>query len=287
MLQYEYGYKTDNEKFAGAVYTMTVESLMADKKAMQAGTSHLLGQHFSKAFGIMFEDKDKEKKYVWQTSWGMTTRTVGTLVMVHSDNKGLILPPRAAPIKIVIVPIIFKEGKEEILTRCKEIQGILGKKYKVNLDDREGYTAGFKFNEWELKGIPIRMEIGPRDVKNNKVVVVRRDTSEKIILPMENLLEEVDRILENIQNNLFNNAKVFLEKNTFTPKDYNELSDILNNQKGMVKISWCGEGCCEEKIKEDTGATSCCIPLIQEGLQKNCIVCGKEAKKVILFARHY
>jgi len=281
------GYKTDNEKFAGAVYTMTVECLMADKKAMQAGTSHLLGQHFSKAFDIMFEDKDKEKKYVWQTSWGMTTRTVGTLVMVHSDNKGLILPPRAAPTKIVIVPIIFKDGKEEVIKRCKEVQDLLGKKYKVKLDDREGYTAGFKFNEWELKGIPIRIEIGPRDVKENKVVIVRRDNSEKIFLPMENLDLEVDKILENIQNNLFSNAKVFLEKYTFLPKNYTELCDILNNQKGMAKISWCERGCCEEKIKEETGATSCCIPLDQNGLDKKCIVCGQEAKKVILFAKHY
>ena len=207
--------------------------------------------------------------------------------MVHSDDKGLILPPRAAPIKIVIVPIIFKEGKEEVLNRCKEVQNILGKKYRVNLDDRDGYTAGFKFNEWELKGIPIRMEIGPRDVKNNKVVIVRRDTSEKIILSMENLAQEVDNILEDIQTNLFKTAKEFLEKNTLSPKDYNELSDILNNQKGIAKISWCGEGCCEEKINEETSATSCCIPINQEGLEKKCIVCGQEAKKVILFAKHY
>jgi prolyl-tRNA synthetase len=235
----------------------------------------------------MFEDKDKEKKYVWQTSWGMTTRTVGTLVMVHSDNKGLILPPRVAPIKIAIVPIIFKDGKEEVLSRCKEVQELLGKKYKVKLDDREGYTAGFKFNEWELKGIPIRIEIGPRDVKENKVVVVRRDNSQKIFLSMENLSREIDSILEDIQSTLFSNAKDFLRENTFLPKDYNELSDILNNQKGMAKVSWCERGCCEEKIKEETGATSCCIPLDQNGLEKKCIVCGEEAKKVILFAKHY
>ena len=241
----------------------------------------------SKAFGIMFEDKDKEKKYVWQTSWGMTTRTIGTLVMVHGDNKGLILPPRAAPIKLVIIPIIFKEGKEEVIKRCKEIQELLGKKYKVKLDDREGYTAGFKFNEWELKGVPMRIEIGPRDVKENKAVIVRRDNSQKIFVSMDNLVQEVDKILEDIQNSLFSNAKEFLEKNTFLPKDYRELSDILNNQRGIAKVSWCEKGVCEEKIKEDTGATSCCIPLDQNGLEKKCIVCGEDAKKVILFAKHY
>lgn len=281
------GYKTENEKFAGAVYTMTIESLMGDKKAMQAGTSHLLGQHFSKAFNIVFEDRDKEKKYVWQTSWGMTTRTVGTLVMVHSDDKGLVLPPRAAPIKIIIVPIIFKEDSGEVIKRCKEVKELLEKKYTVKLDDRQGYTAGFKFNEWELKGVPLRIEIGPRDVKENKVVMVRRDNSKKIFLPMENLTLEVDKLLEDIQHNLFLKAKDFLEKNTFVPKDYEELLDILKNQKGMVKVSWCEEGLCEDKIKEETGATSCCVPLNQTGLQNNCIVCGEEAKKVILFAKHY
>ncbi|HDM23261.1 MAG TPA: proline--tRNA ligase [Methanomicrobia archaeon] len=279
------GYKTEKEKFAGALYTTTVEALMPDGRAIQGGTSHNLGQNFAKVFDITFIDKDEKKKYVWQTSWGLTTRTVAALVMTHGDDKGLVLPPKVAPIKIVIVPIIFEKHREAVLKKSKELKDIIEKRYSTVLDDREEYTAGYKFNYWELRGVPIRIEIGPKDLENKQVVLVRRDSGEKKNVKWDLLLDEIEKLLDSIQKNLYNRARNFLENNTVEVDNYEDLKKAIKERK-MVKIKFCCSEECEEKIKEDTGATSACIPF-EEFEAGKCVVCGKETGKMVYFAKHY
>jgi prolyl-tRNA synthetase len=278
------GLKTDSEKFPGAVHTFTLEALMPDGKATQCCTSHNLGQHFSKAFNIQFVDKDEEKKYVWQTSWGFATRSVSIMVMVHSDDKGLVLPPRVAPIHAVIVPIIFQDTKEDITAMARKIKDRLCE-YSVVLDDREEYTAGWKYNHWEVQGVPIRVEIGPRDVKADQVIMVRRDTGEKCAVPCKGVKEKVRDILEIMQRELFCKAKKFLEDNTVTASNYDELMQFIDEKK-MVRVNWCGSEDCEATIKEETGASSCCIPF-DEKSDGPCIYCGRDAQHVVYFAKHY
>jgi len=279
------GRKTDKEKFAGALYTMTCELLMPDKKAVQGCTSHNLGQNFSKVFDIMFTDKDEKKKYAWQASWGMTTRTIATLIMTHSDNKGLVLPPRVAPIEAVIVPIVFKKDKELVMEAAAKVKEML-QGFRVKLDDRDSYSAGYKFNHWEVRGVPVRIEVGPRDVKNGQVVFVRRDTGEKLPVKLEDIQEKLRETLEDIQSSLFIKAKKFLDDNTYDIDDYDRFMEIMNNGGGMVKVQWCGDVGCEEAIKDETGATSSCIPL-DESASGKCIYCGREAKEVVYFSKHY
>jgi prolyl-tRNA synthetase len=278
------GQKTESEKFPGALYTLTLESLMPDGRATQCCTTHNLGQHFSKAFNITFIDKDEQKKYVWQTSWGLATRAIATTVMVHADNKGLVLPPKVAPVQVVIIPIIFQESKEAVLALARKIGKMLTG-FSVVLDDREEYTAGWKFNNWEVKGIPLRLEVGPRDVKANKVIMVRRDTGEKSAVSVNKLTETVKKTLHAIQVTLFERTKKFMKENTVEAKDYDELKQFIDEKK-MVRAYWCGSEACEATIKEETGASSCCIPFNEEA-KGTCVYCNEDAKFVLYFARHY
>ena len=278
------GKKTESEKFPGALYTLTLEALMPDGRATQCGTTHNLGQRFAQVFDITFIDKDEQKKYVWQTSWGLTTRSVAIMIMVHSDDKGLVLPPRVAPIHVVVVPIIFQESKEAIMEMADHVKKELSS-FSVVLDDREEYTAGWKFNHWEVRGVPLRIEIGPRDVKARQVVLVRRDTGEKLSIPVDNVKEKVKTMLSTIQEDLFVKAKKFLERNTVDAQDYDELVKVIEEKK-MVRANWCGSETCEAEIKDVTGASSCCIPF-NENASGKCIYCGKDAQFVVYFAKHY
>ena len=281
------GRKTEKEKFAGALHTYTLEALMADGKVLQAGTSHNLGQNFAKAFNIKFLDEDQQEKYVWQTSWGTTTRLIGALVMVHGDERGLKLPPKVAPVQVIIVPIMFDKTKEMVLEKAESIRNILKKDFRVEIDIRDGYTPGWKFNEWEMRGVPLRLEIGPKDMSQGQVMLARRDTGEKIAVKEEKLVETVKELLDNIQENLFARAKKFLEENIRKTSDYNEFKKIIENQRGLIKTYWCGSKDCEEKIKEETKASIRCIPFEQEEASGKCIYCGKESSVLVYFARAY
>ncbi|MEM2368315.1 MAG: proline--tRNA ligase, partial [Candidatus Bathyarchaeia archaeon] len=283
------GRKTESEKFAGALYTTTLEAIMPDGRALQMGTSHNLGQNFSKVFNIKFIGEDEKEHYVWQTSWGISTRVIGALVMVHGDDKGLVLPPKIAPIQAVIIPIPYKDADTStILTKAREIHEKLQKAgISTILDDRKEYTPGWKFNDWELKGVPLRIEIGPRDVKQGQVTIARRDTFEKQVVKEEKLFETVQQLLEAIQSNLFNKAKKFLEEMITSVKNYEEFKQVLKEKGGFIKACWCGSRECEEKIKEETTATIRLIPFEREEPFFNCIYCGKEAKEVVYFAKSY
>jgi prolyl-tRNA synthetase len=283
------GKKTENEKFAGALYTTALEALMPDGKVLQMGTSHNLGQHFSKVFDIKFLDEQEKERYVWQTSWGISTRIIGALVMVHGDDKGLVLPPKIAPIQVVVVPIPYKGAEPEmILSKAKGIfKSLQERGIETILDDRAEYTPGWKFNEWELKGVPIRIEIGPRDVKQKQVTMARRDTYEKIAVKEEETVATVMRLLEEIQNNLFNRAKKLLQENTFTVKTYDEFKEVLKEKGGFIRASWCSNSECEQEIKDETGATIRIVPLEKEKPFSKCMHCGEEAKEVVYFGRAY
>lgn len=283
------GKKTENEKFKGALYTTTLEAMMPDGRALQMGTSHNLGQNFSKVFDIKFIGEDEKDHYVWQTSWGITTRLIGALVMIHGDDKGLVLPPKIAPIQVVIIPITYKEAdKEIILEKAREIFEQLQKRgISVTLDDRAEYTPGWKFNEWELKGVPIRIEIGPRDIKQKQITVARRDTSERIAMKDEKIGDAVTKLLDKIQRNLFNKAKKTLNENITTVKTYDEFKKTLTKKGGFIRACWCSDSSCEEKIKEETGATVRLIPFQKEKIFAKCVYCGEEAKEVVYFARAY
>jgi prolyl-tRNA synthetase len=283
------GKKTENEKFAGALYTMTLEAMMPDGKALQMGTSHNLGQHFSKVFEIKFLDEKEKESLVWQTSWGISTRMIGALILVHGDDKGLVLPPKVAPVQVVIVPIPYKDADSDvILSKAKEIfQNLQAEGIEVILDDRTEYTPGWKFNEWELKGVPIRIEIGPRDMKQKQVMFARRDTHTKNAVKEEKIAETATRMLDEIQTNLFNRAKKSLEDSTIAVKTYDEFKKILNEKGGFIKASWCGDSDCEAKTKEETGATIRLISPEKEKPFSKCVRCGREAKEVVYFARSY
>jgi prolyl-tRNA synthetase len=283
------GKKTENEKFAGALYTTALEALMPDGKVLQMGTSHNLGQHFSKVFDIKFLDEQEKERYVWQTSWGISTRIIGALVMVHGDDKGLVLPPKIAPIQVVVVPIPYKGAEPEmILSKAKGIfKSLQERGIETILDDRAEYTPGWKFNEWELKGVPIRIEIGPRDVKQKQVTMARRDTYEKIAVKEEETVATVMRLFEEIQNNLFNRAKKLLQENTFTVKTYDEFKEVLKEKGGFIRASWCSNSKCEQEIKDETGATIRIVPLEKEKPFSKCMHCGEEAKEVVYFGRAY
>ncbi len=281
------GKKTESEKFAGALYTTTLEALMPDKKALQMGTSHNLGQNFAKAFDIKFIDKDEKTKYAWQASWGVTTRLIGALIMVHSDDKGLVLPPKIAPTQIVIVPIIFDKTKKQTIKKSEELKQKLEKAgYTVMLDDREEYKAGFKYNEWELKGIPIRLELGPRDMEKNQIVMVRRDTSKKSFIKENDLIDETKKALDTMQKEMYEKAKNFLHENIYEAKDMKDFAKKID--KGLVRAGWCESETCEEKIKDETGATARLIPFDDNPKSAGaCIFCKKPAKHTVYFARAY
>jgi len=283
------GRKSEGEKFPGALYTATLEAIMPDGRALQMATSHNLGQNFSKVFNIKFMGKDEKEHYVWQTSWGISTRIIGAIVMVHGDDRGLIIPPKIAPVQAVIIPIPYKDvDTAAILAKARELLEKLRKAgISVILDDREEYTPGWKFNDWEIKGIPVRIEIGPKDLKQKQVTLARRDTFEKLVVKDEEVIETVQKLLDDIQRNLFNKAKKFLEEKITTVKSLDEFKDVLKSKGGFIKACWCASRRCEEKIKEETGATVRVIPFEKEEPFSNCIYCGGEAKEIAYFARSY
>ncbi|MFQ6001137.1 MAG: proline--tRNA ligase [Anaerolineae bacterium] len=280
------GRKSESEKFAGAVHTYTIEAMMQDRRALQAGTSHFLGQNFAKAFEITYQTKDNRLEYVWQTSWGLSTRVIGALIMVHGDDQGLILPPRLAPIQVVIVPI-WRSDKQEAEVR-KAVEGVKDelRGVRYEFDDRETYTPGWKFNEWEQKGVPLRIEIGPRDVEKRQMVLVRRDTGEKSITPLEGLKERIEAFLEEVQKSLYSRALAFREENSYQVDDYEEFKRILEGPGGFLWAHWCGSAECEAKIKEETRATIRAIPF-QEQERDKCIRCGETSVQRVVFAKAY
>lgn len=284
------GIKSVREKFAGAQATYAIEALMSDGKALQMGTSHNLGQHFSKAFNIRYEDRGQNLQYVWQTSWGMTTRLIGAVIMSHGDDSGLNLPPHVAPLQVVIVPISVADWKERVLPAARVVEQDLKKAgLRVGLDLREEFTPGWKFAEYEMRGVPLRVEIGPRDIKAGQAVLVRRDTKKREMLPLELLGVRIPKILEDIQASLFKAASEFLAENTRQASNYEEFKIILETKRGFVKSLWCGGDACEDKIKEETLATIRVIPLEMEQAPTpgSCVCCGKEAKTMAYFARAY
>jgi prolyl-tRNA synthetase len=282
------GIKSESEKFAGALRTYCIEALMSDGKALQAGTSHNLGQHFSQAFDIKFEDKDQQIKYAWQTSWGVSTRLIGALIMTHGDDSGLIIPPVVAPVQVVIIPIPAKDWEAKVLPKAKKIfEDLKHAGIRAKLDDRESYTPGWKFSDWEMRGVPIRIEIGLKDVAKNQVIIVRRDTREKSPLNMDNLSPNIATLLEEIQSSLFKRAYDFKEKNTYHVESYKEFKEILKTKGGFLVSYWCGDEHCEAKIKEETKATIRCIPFEQNEDEGKCIFCGKSSKTKAYFAKAY
>ncbi len=279
------GRKTDKEKFAGAEATYTIEALMHDGKALQSGTSHNFGDGFAKAFGIQYTDKDNTLKYVHQTSWGMTTRMIGAIIMVHGDNSGLVLPPKVAPTQVMVVPILQK--KEGVLEKAIELkERLLQKGCRVKVDDSDK-SPGWKFSEQEMRGIPIRVEIGPKDIEANKCVLVRRDTSEKIEISLDELEDTVEKLLDTIQKDMFERAKEHRDSHTYVATNMDELQKILDEKPGFVKAMWCEDRGCEDMIKEKFSATSRCMPFEQEHISDKCVCCGKPAKKMVYWGRAY
>jgi prolyl-tRNA synthetase len=283
------GRKSESEKFAGAVISYTIEAMMGDCKALQAGTSHFLGQNFARAFDIQFLDQNNEQQYAWTTSWGVSTRMVGAIVMVHGDDQGLILPPKLAPVQVVVVPI--SKGEDErakVFETVARVDGALRSVVRLRIDDREEYSPGWKFNEWEMRGVPLRIEIGPRDANKEQVTLARRDVpgrEGKRGVPLQGLAQEVQETLALIQADLYRRALAFREARTFDPKDYAEFQETMD--EGFAYSWWCGNADCETQIKEETKATVRCIPLAQEPGKGKCIHCGTKATERAIFGRAY
>jgi len=283
------GLKSEGEKFPGALFTATLEVLMPDGKAVQAGTSHHLGQNFAKVFDIRFLTEQQTKEYVWQTSWGVSTRLIGSLLMVHGDDKGAIIPPRVAPLQVVIVPIYYNEQDAATVTaKARSVaQRLEAAGLRVKVDDRADKTPGWKFNEWELKGVPLRVEIGPRDVAKDQVVLARRDTREKMQVKLEELETRVQALLDDIHANLLKRAEDHLVKNQWDIEDYEQFKRVLEEKGGFLRASWCGDLDCETTIKNETGATVRVIPLNQKPKHEKCFRCERKATKLAYFARSY
>lgn len=282
------GKKSEKEKFVGAVYTTTMESLMPDGKALQMGTSHFLGQNFAKPFDVKFSDKDNLENYAWQTSWGVSWRLIGAMIMVHGDNKGLVLPPKVSPIQVVIVPIYYSEDDtKKVIEKANEIEKILlDKKIRVHVDRRSELTPGFKFHDWELKGTPLRIEIGPKDIAKQKVVIATRHNQEKTDLAINKIDGEINGILEKIQNEMFDAAKKMLQERSRSVDDYEKFKEELE-KGGFLYAPWCGDESCEEKIKEETGAEIRVIPFDGKNQSTKCVYCGKPSTITPIFARGY
>lgn len=278
------GQKTEKEKFAGAKATYTIESLMHDGKALQSGTTHNFGDGFAKAFGIQYTDKDNKLSYVHQTSWGMTTRLIGAVIMVHGDDSGLVLPPAIAPVEVIIIPIMQK--KEGVLEKASELKDKLKSIARVKIDDSDK-SPGWKFSEHEMKGVPVRVEIGPKDIEKNQAVLVRRDTREKLFVSLDNLEEEVKNLLDKMQVDLLEKAKNHRDEHTYTAKNMDEFEKTINETPGFIKAMWCGEKDCEDKVKELTGATARCIPFEQEKVAGTCVCCGQQADKLVYWGKAY
>ncbi len=279
------GVKSEKEKFAGALYTTTLEALMPDGRALQMGTSHNLGQGFAKGFGVSFLGKTGKQELPWQSSWGFSTRLIGALIMVHSDNKGLVLPPNVAEHKLVIVPIIFDKEKQKVLKKASELKQKLSA-FNPILDDREEYTAGYKFNDWEAKGIPLRVEVGPKDLAKKQVVLVQRHSGKKEFVKEKELAKKIPKLLEKMQEEMFEKARAFLKASTIEAKTYDELKKGIESKK-IVMAPFCGTVECEDFIKAETTASSRCFPFDQKESKLKCIRCGKDAAKKAFFAKSY
>ena len=279
------GQKTEKEKFAGAEATYTIEALMHDGKALQSGTSHNFGDGFARAFGIQYTDKENKLQYVHQTSWGMTTRLIGAIIMVHGDDSGLVLPPHIAPTQVMVIPI--QQRKEGVLDTAQEVQARLGKVCRAKLDDSDK-SPGWKVSEQEMRGIPLRVELGPKDIENNQCVLVRRDTREKIVVSLDEVETKVPELLETIQKDMFERAKAHRDAHITDAHNDEEFCDAVENKPGFIRGMWCGDRACEDKIKEETAATSRCMPFNdQEHISDVCVCCGKPAKKLVYWGKAY
>jgi prolyl-tRNA synthetase len=284
------GRKSDSEKFAGADVTYSIEAMMGDGKALQSGTSHFLGQNFAQAFEVRYLDPKGDLQHCWTTSWGLSTRFIGAIIMVHGDDQGLVLPPRLAPYQVVIVPIYRTDGeKTSVLETARRVkEDLVRTNLRVTLDDREGASPGWKFNEWEMRGVPLRVEIGPKDVAKQSAVLARRDRpgkEGKSSAPLVDLPAAIDRLLDEIQKSLYDKALAFRNANTRDAQTYDDLKTAV--EKGFARSFWCGSGECEAKIKEETRATTRCIPLEQPGGDGGCVYCGRPATERAIFARAY
>lgn len=277
------GRKTDKEKFAGAEATYTIEALMHDGKALQSGTSHNFGDGFAKAFEIQYTDSNNKLQYVHQTSWGMTTRLIGAIIMVHGDDSGLVLPPMIAPTQVMVIPI--QQKKAGVLDKAYEIKDML-KGCRVKVDDTDK-SPGWKFSEAEMRGIPVRIEIGPKDMEKGQAVIVRRDTREKQIVAIEEIPAKVEETLNQMQKDMYERALAHREAHTYAATDYETFKNVVDTKPGFVKAMWCGDVACENKIKEDTTATSRCMPFAQEELSDVCVCCGRPAKKMVYWGKAY
>jgi len=282
------GKKSEKDKFVGAVYTDTLESLMPDGKALQMGTSHFLGENFSKPFDVKYLDENNTETFAWQTSWGVSWRLIGGMIMTHGDDKGLVLPPKIAPIQVVIIPIYYSDDeKGNVIQKANQIKDSLSKiNLRVHLDDREQLTPGFKFNDWEMKGIPIRIEIGPKDIAKNQVVLVRRHNQVKTSIEMDSSSEKISSELKNIQKEMFDAAKKILDERVVRVSEYQQFKEELENGK-MIDCSWCGNQTCEDKIKEETSADLRVIPFDNTKKSETCIYCKNSGTTNVLFAKGY
>ncbi len=278
------GKKSEKEKFAGAKETYTIEALMHDGKALQSGTSHNFGDGFARAFDIQYTDKNNQLQYVHQTSWGMSTRIIGAIIMVHGDNSGLVLPPKIAPVQIMIIPI--NQKKEGVLDKAYELKDRLGKDFKVKVDDSDK-SPGWKFSEQEMRGIPIRIEIGPKDIQANQAVIVRRDTREKIFVSLDEIESKAAEVLEKMQADMLERARAHRDAHTYVARNMEEFEQIINEKPGFIKAMWCMDEACENTIKEKTGATSRCMPFEQEHIDDHCVCCGKPAKVMAYWGKAY
>ena len=282
------GFKTDKEKFVGAKYTTCLESMMADGKALQMATSHHLGQNFSQPFEIKFLNKDTLEQYVWQTSWGISWRVIGAIIMVHGDDKGLILPPKISPTQVIIVPIYKDDSKTVVKQKAYELeQKLKDSKIRAQTDDRDEYTSGWKFNDWEMKGVPLRVNVGLRDIKENQVELIRRDTKERFYVIEKELVNQTLSTLENIQSNMFDRAKSHLQENTRSAATLEELLSVLDISGGFVACSWCGKRECEDLVKEKTTADIRIVPFNPKNNISSCIGCGEQETIEVYFARAY
>jgi len=282
------GLKTDSEKFAGAVRTYCIEAMMQDRKSLQSGTSHNLGQNFARAFDVTFQTKDKTIDHVWATSWGVSTRLIGAVIMGHSDDKGLVLPPRLAPTELVIVPIFKNDTKDAVIAFARTLRDALRPGFRVLLDEDDQNTPGWKFSEYELQGIPVRVELGPRDMEKNQFVAVRRDTGAKSFAPVAQAAAHLRGLLDDIQKSLYQRALAFREANTFQAADYDSFKKLLDEPGGFIEAGWCGDAACEARVKEETRATIRVLPLDgKDPKGASCIICGREATHIAVFGRAY
>jgi prolyl-tRNA synthetase len=281
------GKKTDSEKFAGAEATYSIEHLLPDGKAIQGPDFHSDGQKFSKAFEIVFIDQDGKKQFVWQNTWAISTREIGVMLAVHSDDKGAVLPPKLAGIQVVVVPIVNDENKATILREVSKIAKELAGRWRTKFDDRDNLTPGRKFNEWELKGVPLRIEVGPRDLRSRQAVLVRRDTGRKRTVLLAELGREVEAELISIQSGLLERAKEFLKANTFEASSLAQLKEIIEKKGGIVKVAWCGKRSCEDRLREQGGGKIINVPLDQKPPSGACLSCGEKAALTVNYARSY